>query len=171
MGWGRRLIQQIENVVHNEEDRDKIAHAIWKCDDWAISTSDSKVWDIAIFVGVFKKEIRDLLWSYVEPYCNGDIYKKQLINAHPPGLPGSWHTDDREGFMTALYYPEMGSLWPPVTYESEGGLEIEDHGIIEYKDNSLLIFPAHLKHRTLVHERHGKIRFSVAHKLDNRFYK
>jgi hypothetical protein len=162
-------IQIFDNVVTNVDDCKKIATAIWKCPDYQISTSDSSKWDAAIFVGTFnsRPDIQDLLWSYVEPYCMGEVPKKVLINAHPANQPGAWHNDDKEGYWTALYYPWMGKLWPPTVYEREGGLEMEGYGTIQYRDNTLVLFPAHIRHRTLNHEAVGKIRFSVAHKLDN----
>ena len=143
------MITIYDDVVTNNEHVEQVAKAIWNCRDYQIGTSD----------------VADLLWNYVKPYCNGAQPKKTYINAHPAGLPGSWHRDDREPMMTALYYPKMGSLWPPANYGREGGLEIKDYGVIPYKDNCLVMFPAHIEHRCLVHERQGKIRFSVAHKL------
>ena len=161
------MIKIYDDVVTDNEHVEQIAKAIWNCRDYQIGTSDSKNWDTAIFVGTFKHrpDVADLLWNYVPPYCTGAPPPPTSINAHPAGLPGSWHRDDREPMMTALYYPKMGSLWPPANYGREGGLEIKDYGVIPYKDNCLVMFPAHIVHRCLVHERHGKIRFSVAHKL------
>ena len=96
------------------------------------------------------------------------MYKRVYINAHPANQPGSWHTDDKEGFHTALWFPDMGDIWPSVTYHEEGGFEVEQYGVVRYQANSLVVFPAHYRHRALNHERIGKMRFSVAIKLGAR---
>lgn len=84
-------------------------------------------------------------------------FLRGYINCNPPTIRGDWHIDD--GDLTVLYYPMSD-----YAYINEGGTEFLDRETEPYINNSALIFPAHIKHRSQDHN-NKNYRFSFAFKF------
>lgn len=103
----------------------------------------------------FLPKIKPLL-SFVDKK-NEYKFLRGYINCNPPTVPGDWHIDD--GKFTILYYPTS-----EYNYTNEGGTEFIDGTIEPYINNSALIFPANIKHKSQDHK-NKNYRFSFAFKF------
>ena len=95
--------------------------------------------EINYLLSLFQPYIQD----YLKVYPQKVKFERAYLNAQFCYQPGDWHNDNETGF-TVLYYPDNG-----INFENEAGLEFKDHGIEKYIPNSLLIFTAHIPHRSL----------------------
>jgi hypothetical protein len=85
--------------------------------------------------------------------------ERSYINCHPCYHPGSWHIDNQAG-ITLLYYPLS-----EIDFGDEGATDFENLEKQLYIENSILIFPANLRHMATEHSHKGKFRYTFAFKF------
>jgi|TARA_Y100000114_G_C11761272_1_gene329872 hypothetical protein len=83
--------------------------------------------------------------------------KRMYINIQHSNMNGSFHTDD--GDMTCLYMVTQ-------SLDKEGYFEIKNENKINFVQNRLIYFDAKKLHRGLAPTKLGKVRITLAFKLD-----
>ena len=154
------------NVINDQNDLDhvqKMINMFSSNRSWHFqgSTSDK---DVAFFFSNLIQSELDLFYKYFNPIIQKEYnfnleLERAYINCNPPMVGGQWHTDGDNG-ITILYYPLT-----KFKFGDQGGTEFEHHGVEKYIGNSIILFPAELKHRALEHQISNAYRFSIAIKL------
>ena len=116
------------------------------------------------FLSYLTQSELNLFQKYLQPILDANyptqkfILERAYINCYPPSIDTDWHTDGENG-ITILYYPFNNNNF------ENSGTEFEYHGVEKYIENSIIIFPAELKHRAQGHTVPNAYRFSIAFKL------